>query len=68
MAKGDRYRFATSWADKDFSYDEGQVVTLEGKKYTADAFPLEHGKKLVKSGILKPVAAGDKVRETAALG
>lgn len=69
MAKGEqRYRFATCWADKDFSYDEGQVVTLAGNQYTADCFPEAHGRKLVAGGILKPVEAGDRVRETAALG
>jgi hypothetical protein len=68
MAKNEqRYRFATSWADVHRGYDAGQVVTL-GKVYGPDEFPAEHGRKLIKGGVLVPVEPGDQVRETAALG
>lgn len=54
MASEKRYRFTTSWADRSFSFETGQVVQF-GKVYGAKEFPAEHGKKLLKSGILVEV-------------
>lgn len=54
MPSQKRYRFTTSWADKDFGYRFGQIVRF-GKVYSPEEFPEAHGKKLLKSGILVEV-------------